>query len=452
MFLSLLIGAVYYIGQVLTLGAAYKAKLLCTNTFYAGREPNEVLREDLSGLERYIHASTDYLAKKVTSQFPGIPEQEAIYLENIGCVVLAGMKEKDLRLHAQVWNPPHPIFPNSINLPWDDPVQPAPEFDSQNLTAAIQREFAEPDTGNSRRTRAVLVVFNRHLIAERYAPGISMDTPLQGWSMTKSFINALVGILVKQDKLSLEQKTLLPEWSGKNDPRSEITLDQMLRMSSGLEFNETAGTLVSDLTTMLMLEPDASAYALAKPLRHPPDTRWHYSSGTTNIITRIIRKAAGGSTSDVISLMQNELFNPLVINRAIIEPDAAGNLIGSSFMYATAREWAAFGQLFLQDGKWNGQRILPEGWVQYSATPTPSSEKGQYGAHFWTNGGSESNPDNRPFPKLPGDLFYAAGYKGQRVIIIPSHNLVIVRLGWGDDYKMEPLVTDILAAEAVKQD
>ena len=121
-------------------------------------------------------------------------------------------------------------------------------------------------------------------------------------------------------------------------------------------------------------------------------------------------------------------------------------------MYATAREWATFGQLFLQDGEWNGRRILPEGWVQYSATPTPTATKGEYGAHFWTNGGSESNPNDRPFSELPGDLFYAAGYKGQRVIIIPSHNLIIVRLGWGDDYIMEPLVADILAAKAVKQD
>ena len=452
MFLSLLIGGGYYVRQVLTLGAAYKAKLLCTNTFYANRDPEVVLSEDLSGLERYIDTSTDYADRKVTSQFTGIPKQKAIYLENIGCVVLAGMQEEDLRRQARGWNPPYQINPNSINLSWNESVQPAPEFDSQNLTAAIHREFAEPDTGTPRRTRAVLVIFDGRLIIERYAPGITMGTPLQGWSMTKSVINALVGILVKQGRLSLKQKTLLPEWSGKDDPRSEITLDQMLRMSSGLEFNEAAGALVSDLTTMLLRERDASAYALEKPLKQPPGSHWYYSSGTTNIITRIIRKAAGGSTSNAINLMQNELFYPLGIVRAIIEPDAAGNLIGSSFMYATAREWAAFGQLFLQDGEWNGRRILPEGWAQYSSTPTPTAEKGQYGAHFWANGGLESNPNSRPFPKLPGDLFYAAGYKGQRVIIIPSHNMVIVRLGWGNDYTMEPLVAEILAAKAVKQD
>ncbi len=429
------------------MGAAYKAKLLCTNTFYAKRDPAVVLKEDLSGLERYIGTTIDFSGQTVIADFPGITDQQAVYLENIGCVALAGLDQADLRKAAQDWIAPDwgQTDPVPIDSVWSTAKLTA-AFDSQKLTDAIDREFSEPDKNHLRRTRAVLIVHEGRLIAERYAPGITSDTPLQGWSATKSVINAVVGIFVKQGRLSLVRSNLIPEWSDRKDPRAEITLDQMLRMSSGLEFDETAGALVTDLTQMLLGEQDASAFALAKPLQHTPNSHWYYSSGTTNIISRILRNAAGGAAR-LMDMMRSELFEPLGIAKAIIEPDASGNLIGSSFMYATAREWAAFGQLYLQDGKWNGRRILPEGWVQYSATPTHTAPKGEYGAHFWTNGGKESNPVGRPFPKLPGDLFYAAGYKGQRVIIIPSHKLVIVRLGWGDDYSMEPLVTRILASK-----
>ncbi|MCK5121321.1 MAG: serine hydrolase, partial [Methylococcales bacterium] len=231
---------------------------------------------------------------------------------------------------------------------------------------------------------------------------------------------------------------------------SSITLDHLLRMSSGLEFDETVGADVTDLSEMLFLRRDAAAFAIDKPLIHPPDTHWQYSSGTTNIISRIAREASGGSTADVVTFLRNELFIPLGLQKAIIEPDSSGNLIGSSYMYATARDWAKFGQLYLQDGIWEGKRLLPEGWVKYSSTPTLAAPKGQYGAHFWTNGGINSTSENRPFPSLPGDLYYADGYKGQRVVIIPSHQLVIVRLGWSDaatPQQMKTMVAEILNAK-----
>jgi CubicO group peptidase (beta-lactamase class C family) len=224
----------------------------------------------------------------------------------------------------------------------------------------------------------------------------------------------------------------------------------MLRMSSGLEFDETSGAVISDVTTMLLRRDNAAAFAIAKPLQYPPDSHWHYASGTTNIISRIVRMATGGSPSSVVNFLHKELFQPLGIKHAVIETDASGNLIGSSFMYATAREWARFGQLYLQGGKWNGKQLLPQGWVNYSTTPTPVAPQGQYGAHFWTNGGVHSDKSKRPLPKLPGDLYYASGYKGQRLIIIPSHQLVIVRMGWSDAFTstdMQNLVTDILEAQ-----
>ncbi len=437
---------VYYGLQIVSIGAAYKAKLLCTNTFFAKREPEQVLREDLSGPEKFIFSNIDYSNKSVSTWFPGIYKQQAFYLDGLGCVWSADIEENEFRKLTNEWTA------SKINQLKVKPLVflenlAHPAFDQQQLKTALDNAFSEPDLDAPAHTRAILIIYQGQLITERYAPGITKNTPLQGWSMTKSVMNALVGILVKQGKLSINQKAPIQKWTHTNDPRSSITLDQLLRMSSGLEFDEAVGAAVTDLSEMLFLKRDAAAFAINKPLIHPANSHWQYSSGTSNIISRIVRVASGGSTADVVRLLHNELFIPLGIQQAIIEPDSSGNLIGSSYMYATARDWARFGQLYLQDGRWEGKQLLPEGWVKYSSTPTPTVPKGKYGAHFWTNGGVHSAVENRPFPSLPGDLYYAAGYKGQRVVIIPSHQLVIVRLGWSDaetPQNMETMVAEII--------
>lgn len=441
---------VYYGLQVVSIGATYKAKLLCTNTFFAGRKPEQVLREDLAGPEKFIFFGIDYNNRSVSAWFPGIFTQHAFYLEGLGCVWSAGIEEQPFRKLTNEWTVAvkrNSAFKNAAFVENYEHTG----FHKRQLEIAIDNAFSEPDPETPVHTRALLIVYQGQLIAERYASGITKGTPLQGWSMTKSVMNALIGILVKQGKLSIDQKAPILKWSGADDPRSNITLDHLLRMSSGLEFDETAGAAITDLSEMLFLSRDAAAFAIDKPLSHPVDSHWQYSSGTSNIIARIVRMASGGSTADVVNLVNNELFIPLGIQHAIIEPDTTGNLIGSSYMYATARDWARFGQLYLQGGRWEGQQILPEGWVKYSSTPTPMAAKGQYGAHFWTNGGSHSATDNRPFSSLPGDLYYAAGYKGQRVIIIiPSHQLVIVRLGWTgreSSQNMETMVSEIINAK-----
>jgi len=445
--IGLFIYPVYCGLQIASIGAAYKAKLLCTNTFFAGRKPEEVLREDLSGPERFIYSNIDYNNKSVSTWFPGINTQQAFYLKGLGCVWSADMAENDFKAHAKDWIATDKTYLNKIKPSSLIENFTHSAFNQQQLKTAIDNAFLELDPDAPALTRAVLVVYQGQLIAERYAPNISKDMPLQGWSMTKSVMNALVGILVKQGKLSISQRAPIEAWSKINDPRSNITLDHLLRMSSGLEFDESAGAAVTDLSEMLFLSRDAAGFAIDKPLIHQPDTHWQYASGTSNIISRIVRETSGGATADVVKLLNNELFSPLGITTAIIEPDTSGNLIGSSYMYATARDWARFGQLYLQDGIWQGKRLLPEGWVKYSSTPTLAAPKGQYAAHFWSNGGIASSQQSRPFPSLPGDLYYAAGYKGQRVIIIPSHQLVIVRLGWTDGaspQKMESMVSAIL--------
>lgn len=448
-FIILFIYPVYCGLQIASIGAAYKAKLLCTNTFFAGRDPEVVLHEDLSGPERFIFSDIDYSNKSVSTWFPGIKIQQAFYLKGLGCVWSADMAEKEFRAYTKDWVADSSLQKKVSNSSLVENFT-HPSFNQQYLKTAIDNAFLDVDLDTPALTRAVLVLYQGQLIAERYAHNISKDTPLQGWSMTKSVINALVGILVKQGKLSISQAAPIEEWSKPNDPRSKITLDHLLRMSSGLEFDESAGAAVTDLSEMLFLSHDAAAFAIAKPLIHQPDSHWQYASGTSNIISRIVRKASGGSTADVVRLLNQQLFIPLGINKALIEPDTSGNLIGSSYMYATARDWARFGQLYLQEGIWQGKRLLPQGWVKYSSTPTSAAPKGQFAAHFWSNGGIDSTPQNRPFPSIPGDLYYAAGYKGQRVIIIPSQELVIVRLGWTDDANpknMETMVSEILMAK-----
>lgn len=231
-----------------------------------------------------------------------------------------------------------------------------PEINQKQLKVALDSVFRP-----QQHTRAVVVVYRGQIVAERYAPGFDSRMPLPGWSMTKSVTNALVGILVKEGKLSLLDKNLMPQWNHRGDRRRQITLDGMLRMSSGLRFNEDEGNPLGDLFG----QADAAVYAANQPLEAAPNTKWQYSSGTTNIISGIIRNAIGSDT-DYLGFPRRALFDRLGMKSAVIEPDASGTLVCSSFMYATARDWARFGLLYLQDGVWEGQRILPEGWVQYS--------------------------------------------------------------------------------------
>ena len=203
--------------------------------------------------------------------------------------------------------------------------------------------------------RAIVVVQNGRIVAERYGEGFSAETPLLGWSMTKSVTGMIVGTLVKAGKLSLDQKALLEPW--KADGRADVSLADLMAMSSGLEFNEDYGD-VTDVTRMLYLEPDMAGFAAAKPLAHPVGETWSYSSGTTVILSRIWQDAAG---PEALSWPKQALFDTIGMTSAVMEPDARGTFVGSSYLYATARDWARLGLLMLKKGVWNGNEILPVG-------------------------------------------------------------------------------------------
>ncbi|UCE21838.1 MAG: serine hydrolase [Candidatus Aminicenantes bacterium] len=439
--------------QLAPIGIGYKAKVLCSGIFISQRELQSILSEDLSYPPELgmTTAKINYENQSVTASVYGLMKRQAVYREGLGCTLLSGFAEDEILSQPSALPLPLPENPENVPWPTGDKIETSeipPNVDGQLIQQALDKAFSEPDTGRLRRTRAVVIVYNGHLVAERYSPGITKNTPLIGWSMTKSVTSALVGILVGQGKLSLEEPAPVPEWKEPGDPRRAITLDHLLRMSSGLKFiEEYEDNPASDVNIMLFIRPDAAAYAASMPAEARPDEKWSYSSGTTNIVSRIIRHTLGNQ-ADYAAFPRKALFNRIGMRSAIMEMDASGTYVGSSFMYASARDWARFGLLYLQDGIWEGERILPEGWVKYSTTPTPRASKGQYGAHFWLNRGDPENPENRQFPQLPTDLFLAWGFQEQQTVILPSHKLVVVRLGmthqgqWG----LEPFILDVLKA------
>ena len=262
---------------------------------------------------------------------------------------------------------------------------------------------------------ALAVIQHGRLVVERYGPGVDATTPLISWSMAKSITHALVGILVRDGRLDIHAPAAVPEWSDPGDPRHAITVDQLLRMSSGLAFTEDyvdAG--ISDTIEMLFGsgQADMAAFAASFPLAHAPDSVWNYSSGTTNIISRIV----GDIVGDMAKFMDDELFGPLGMHGATAGFDAAGTFVGSSYVHAPARDFLRFGQLYLADGVCDGRRLLPAGWVDYARTPTPHSDDLSYGAHWWLK---------------PG-YFWASGYEGQHLCVVPGADLVLVRRGKTD--------------------
>ncbi len=432
-------GGYFYMLPTFKVATGYTAKVLCSNHFLTGQSVETVMDEMPDNpLVPFLHPQLDAEKGEATVTLWGwAASQTAIYRPGLGCTLLAGEKPYETRAYTP---PPAPALDASV--PW--PAGDAPAQTDARLAPVLDRWFAETNPQNPRRTRAILVVKDGQIIAERYAEGYGKDTPFLGWSMTKSVTNALLGILVQQGKLDIMAPAPVPEWAAADDPRHLITTDQLIRMSSGLESSEDYGDLKSDVVQMLYNSSDMGAYAANKPLVAPPDTLWHYSSGTANILARLIRHTIGGNITDVWAFPQQALFHRIGVTSAVIEPDASGTFVGSSYMYATARDWARFGQLYLQDGQWEDEQILPPGWVDYTRTPAPASH-GQYGALWWLNYGSG---DDKEWPGVPEDAYAAEGHDGQYVVVIPSRNMVIVRLGVSRHgaWQQTEFLKDVLAA------
>lgn len=317
-----------------------------------------------------------------------------------------------------------PTLPSQpAGTPW--PTEEWPEgklkVDNTRFGALIRRAFGDDRDPALGETHALVAVHRGRLVAEHYAAGFGPEALCPSWSKAKSITQALVGLLVGEGKIDILAPAEVPEWKGANDPRSQVTLDLLLRMSSGLVFvEEYLPEKPSDVIEMLWGrgKDDVAQFAASFPLAHAPGAFWSYSSGTSNIVARAASVAAGVRGDDFERFMRRRLFEPLGMKTPVPKFDTAGTFIGSSFCFAGPRDFARFGLLYLRDGLWEGKRLLPEGWVDHARTPTfqQPTDQGRYGAHFWLDLAG------------PGS-FSANGYQGQFTVMVPQRDLVLVRHG-----------------------
>tara|TARA_R110002074_G_scaffold339489_1_gene509985 strand:- start:4606 stop:5931 length:1326 start_codon:yes stop_codon:yes gene_type:complete len=407
--------------------SGFSAKSTSSSVFLANRtltftdstdnnfSPINIASDELNFNESYATAST-----------LGLLTRKAIYREGLGSVLIT----KDFDVNKKQLVPKRRVSNNTIAYPYGNAPQKDTVISNVNydkLNAIVSSIFKKEDE-----TRAVLVIYKDQIIAEKYGTGFSSDSRILGWSMTKSILSTVYGIMQYQGKLNVQDKAPVSEWQ--NDERKEITLHNLLQMNSGLEWDENYDK-ISDVTKMLFLEKDMTVMQRKKPLEGKPNESWNYSSGTTNLLSGILRKELG-SQQEYLDYWYRELIDKIGMNSMIIETDMAGHYVGSSYAWATARDWGKFGLLYAHKGNWNGTQIFAPEWVDYVAKPTPTSN-GTYGAQFWLNAQGKMND-------VPKNMFYADGYQGQRVYILPDQELVIVRFGLKGNYDENVFLKDII--------
>jgi CubicO group peptidase (beta-lactamase class C family) len=399
----------------------FSSKNVASGVFFAGRSQESVEEGD-NGFSPINLAENivDRDERSVTSTVFGLKKRKAIYIDGLGVILI----NKDYNSGQQFDIPKRDKTPKDLpypygNLPQKDTVYP--NVDYQMLQKAVEDAFDKPGE-KIRRSRAVLVIYKDHIIAEKYADGFDKNTPILGWSMTKSFTVSIYGILQKQGRIDIDKPVGIPEW--KDDERKNITYNDLLHMNSGLEWDENYET-ISDVTEMLFLATDMGKVQLEKHPVGKPNESWNYSSGTTNLLAGYLLRKRFSSHQEYLDFWYRELIDKIGMHSALIETDLAGNYVSSSYGWATPRDWAKFGLLYLHNGNWNGEQIIDSSWVDYVRTPT-STSNGRYGAQFWLNAGGH-------YPDLPKDMFSCNGYQGQMVAMFPSKDLVVVRMGLIED-------------------
>jgi CubicO group peptidase (beta-lactamase class C family) len=440
------------IGRAAQVATGYTSHLLCDDVFISGLDATRSFDERIRPLPGMasvawaLRPRIDRARHQVTVTLAGSFESRARFDDRAGCQVLPAA-------HAL---PAVQGLPTALptRLRAEDPTNTITTTPNPALRAALDRALTDVAGQPAHGTKAIVVMHDGRRIAERYAPGYGVDTPMLGFSATKSVTNALIGILVRQGRLRWDQPVPLAAWSSAADPRHAITVEQLLRQTSGLDLPQDNSGF--DRTSQIMYSAHDKAGAAAEAaLAAAPGTRWAYTDTNFMLLSRIVRDTVGGGIDGVRQFMQTELIEPLGLTQMHIDFDATGTPIGSSHALATARDWARFGQLFLDDGRVGGvvegRRILPAGWVARSVTPTLATG---YGAGWWTN----RVPGRVPgwgvpwgLSRAPADTFFARGFMGQYVVVVPSRRLVIVRLSVshqrGDDIDgTNTLVGEVLEA------
>ena len=415
--LGIIAYGVMFINSMLPIITGYPAKYLCSAVFITNRQQADVEALDLNfSFIRYTHNQVNYQDSSVTSSFLW-GKSKAIYRKGFGSTLIRGTDEAALRKIKFPSCEPASFDPDTILWPLGNRIPDTITGIDKGKLQEITKRLME-DNGYNGNAFAFMVVHKGIPVAESYKPSFNSKTRFQSWSMAKSFTNALVGTMVREGKLDILKPVDLPQWQ--NDERREITIHHLMQMQSGLQWNEDYGSR-SDVTVMLYGEPDFARYAFERPLLHPVGEKWYYSSGSVNVINYLMRKYIGNDTA-YYAYAYKSFFCKMGITSAVFEVDASGTEVGSSYIYATARDYARFGLLYLQDGMFNNERILPQGWVNYTTTPG-SANKGEYGALFWLNRANF-------YPSVPKDMYSCNGHDGQRIFIIPSKELVVVVLGY----------------------
>ena len=404
----------------LDLISGFSAKSMASGHFIDNRSQEMIEKGDNDiNLITLAKNKIDDNGKFATASVYGLKERKAIYREGLGATLI----NDDFDISKPYEVPRRTKLTTNLAFPYGNSEPKDTVFtniDYAKLNAAVANAFDAKGDKN-KRTRSVIVIYKDKIIAEKYDTGFNKDSKILGWSMTKSITATMFGILQKQKKIDINKPAPIVEWA--NDERVKITINDLLHMNSGLEWEEDY-TKISDVTQMLFLDTDMTKSQIDKPLVGKQNATWNYSSGTSNLLSGILRKQFK-THQEYLDFWYSALIDKIGMNSMLVETDMAGNYVGSSYSWATTRDWAKFGLLYLHKGNWNGEQLFDENWAKYVATPTNGSN-GDYGAHFWLNAGGH-------YPDAPRDLYSANGYQGQRVFILPSQNLVIVRMGLSED-------------------
>lgn len=403
-----ILGIVLWLGfrppELLKVGTGYAAKIVCSNVFLANRDAQAVLADDVQApghpLLKYLNVSVNDADQSVTAHIFGFfAPSKAVYRPGLGC---ANVHDEDLRPNLQI------------------PADAVAAVSDIAINPAIQNIVENPALAGPG-MRAIAVLKDGKIIAETYGEGFDASTPLLGWSMTKSVMATLIGMRIAEGRMDLKRDHLLPEWN--NDDRARITLADLMAMESGLKFDEDYGN-VTDVTRMLFLENNMTEFAASLPLEAQPGAKFNYSSGTANILSKLYMDSFD-SRDEAFSYAQKALFEPLGIASATLEPDASGIFVGSSYLYANARDWLYLARFLLDNGRTGDKQLLPDDFVDFMRQPSRASQ-GRYGsAQVWLQSagvlvGTEG---------IPSDAFWISGHDGQSILIVPSKQLAIVRLG-----------------------
>lgn len=423
----LIIFGVRYAWRAFPIISGYGSKNMCSAVYLQHRNPKDILREDLGSFPLSLGTFTvNEKDSSVTGSVWGFAKRKTIYRKGIGCTIVNDFSEAEIKAQAFFIPTVPAINSDSIVWPYGDKTTDiiTGAINKEQLDKTVDYVMNETKDGKPCYSSAVLVIYDGNIVSEKYARGFDKKTVMLGWSMSKSLTAAMVGILVKQGKLNPDASAPVPEWLNTN--KQKITLKNILQQTTGLDFIEDYGSY-SEVTNMLFNKGDMGAYTAKLPLKNEPGTVFNYSSGNSNILSRIIRKTVGEQAYSAFPYQS--LFYKINAYSFLLEPDASGTYIGSSYSYATARDFTRFGLLYYNKGVWNGEQILPENWVSQTITPATADTRKHYGYQFWLNGLNKNNPAGKWYPDVPVDMFFCDGYGGQGIYIIPSKKLVVVRLG-----------------------